>query len=87
MKTIAIIGAGPGVGFSLAKIFGGHGLRIAMVSRTQEKLDQYAVELSKLGIEARGFAADITNEMQLTSAFQQIKNIYGTIDFNAGNVK
>ncbi|MEW9698342.1 SDR family NAD(P)-dependent oxidoreductase [Paenibacillus sp. SI8] len=46
MKTIAVIGAGPGLGFSLAKTFGGHGFRIAMVSRTQEKLDQYAVELS-----------------------------------------
>lgn len=80
MKTIAIIGAGPGLGFSLSKTFGRHGFRIAMVSRTQEKLDQYAVELSKLGIEARGFAADITNTMQLTSAFQQIKNAYGTID-------
>ena len=80
MKTIAIIGAGPGLGFSLAKTFGRHGFRIAMVSRTQEKLNQYAVELSKLGIEAKGFAADITNKMQLTRAFQRIKNIYGTID-------
>lgn len=80
MKTIAIISAGPGLGFSLAKTFGRHGFRIAMVSRTQEKLDQYAVELSELGIEARGFAADITNKMELTRAFQQIKNIYGTID-------
>jgi len=51
-----------------------------MVSRTQEKLDQYAVELSELGIEARGFAADITNKMELTRAVQQMKNIYGTID-------
>ena len=80
MKTMVIIGAGPGLGYSLAKTFGRHGFRIAMVSRMQEKLDQYVVELSKLGIEAKGFAADITNEMQLTSAIQQIKNIYGTID-------
>jgi short-subunit dehydrogenase len=80
LKTIAIIGTGPGLGFSLAKTFGRHGFRIAMVSRTQQKLDKYAVELSELGIEAKGFAADITNKMQLTKAFQQIKNSYGTID-------
>lgn len=91
MKTIAIIGAGPGLGFSLAKTFGSRGFRIAMVSRTQEKLDQYAVELSKMSIEAKGFAADITNKMQLTKAFQQIKNTYGTIDVvefspHSGNV-
>lgn len=80
MKTLVIIGAGPGLGFSLAKTFGRHGFRIAMVSRTQEKLDQYAVELSKLGVEAKGFAADITNKTELTRAFQQIRNLYGTID-------
>lgn len=55
--TIAVIGAGPGLGFSLAKTFGRHGFRIAMVSRTQEKLDQYAEELRNLDIEAKGFVA------------------------------
>ncbi|WP_369384582.1 SDR family NAD(P)-dependent oxidoreductase [Halalkalibacter hemicellulosilyticus] len=39
MKTIAVTGAGPGLGFSLAKTYGRHGFRIAMVSKTQEKLD------------------------------------------------
>ena len=80
MKTIAIIGAGPGLGFSLAKTFGRQGFRIAMVSRTQEKLDSYAEELNKLGIEAKGFAADMTSKIQLEDAFQQIKDAYGTID-------
>ncbi|MBT2283352.1 SDR family NAD(P)-dependent oxidoreductase [Paenibacillus polymyxa] len=59
MKTVAIIGAGPGLGLSLAKTFGRHGYRIALVSRTQVKLDQYAEQLNQMGIEARGFAADI----------------------------
>ncbi|KQN99873.1 SDR family NAD(P)-dependent oxidoreductase [Paenibacillus sp. Leaf72] len=91
MKTIAIIGAGPGLGFSLAKTFGRRGFRIAMVSRTQEKLDHYAAELNRMGIEAQGFAADVTNKMQLTRAFQQIKNTFGTIDVvefspHSGNV-
>ncbi|MGZ0041337.1 SDR family NAD(P)-dependent oxidoreductase [Paenibacillus ottowii] len=80
MKTMVIVGAGPGLGFSLAKTFGKHGFRIALVSRTQEKLDQYAEQLKQMGIEAQGFAADITNKMQLSMAFQQIKNTYGTID-------
>ncbi|MGM1019840.1 MAG: SDR family NAD(P)-dependent oxidoreductase [Bacillota bacterium] len=80
MKTMVIIGAGPGLGFSLAKTFGKHGFRIALVSRTQEKLDQYAEQLNKMGIEAQGFAADITNKTQLTKAFGQIRNTFGTID-------
>ncbi|CAM3353853.1 SDR family NAD(P)-dependent oxidoreductase [Paenibacillus taichungensis] len=80
MKTMVIVGAGPGLGFSLAKTFGKRGFRIALVSRTQEKLNQYAEQLNQMGIEAQGFAADITNKMQLSMAFQQIKNTYGTID-------
>jgi short-subunit dehydrogenase len=80
MKTMVIVGAGPGLGFSLAKTIGKHGFRIALVSRTQEKLNQYAVQLNQMGIEAQGFAADITNKMQLTRAFQQIRDTYGTID-------
>lgn len=80
MKTIAIVGAGPGLGLSLAKTFGRHGFRIALVSRTQKKLDQYAEQLNKMGIEAQGLAADITNKMQLTKVFQEIKNTFGTID-------
>ena len=92
MKTIAIIGAGPGLGFSLAKTFGRHGFRIALVSRTQDKLNHYSKQLNEMGIEAKGFAADITNNIQLTEAFQQIRNTFGTIDvvefspYN-GNVK
>lgn len=73
LKTIAIIGAGPGLGFSLAKTFGKHGFRIALVSRTQD--NQYAEQFNEMGIEA-----DITNKMQLTAAFQQIRNTFGTID-------
>ncbi|WP_141639171.1 SDR family NAD(P)-dependent oxidoreductase, partial [Paenibacillus riograndensis] len=73
MKTIAIIGAGPGLGFSLAKTFGKHGFRVALVSRSQEKLNHYSDQLNQMGIEARGFSADITNKMQLAAAFQQIK--------------
>ncbi|SFF03916.1 short chain dehydrogenase [Paenibacillus algorifonticola] len=33
-----------------------------------------------MGIEAKGFDSDITNKMQLTAAFHQIRNIFGIID-------
>jgi short-subunit dehydrogenase len=72
LKIISIIGAGPGLGFSLVKTFGRRGFRIAMVTRTQEKLDQYTLELCELGVEARGFAADITNKMELARAYHVV---------------
>jgi short-subunit dehydrogenase len=59
MATIAIVGAGPGLGRSIAKVFGRNGFSVALVARTQEKLDGLAVELRKSGVEAVGFAADV----------------------------
>jgi len=48
--------------------------RIALVSGTQDKLNKYADQLNRMEIEAKGFAADITNKLQLAAAFQQIRN-------------
>lgn len=80
MKTIAIIGAGPGLGFSIAKKFGENGFRVALVSRNQEKLNQLAAQLKDLGIEASGFAADLYDKNQIVKAFSAIKEKYGFID-------
>ena len=38
MKTIAIVGAGTGLGLSLAKKFGAEGFKVAAISRNAEKL-------------------------------------------------
>lgn len=80
MKTIVIVGAGPGLGLSLARTFGKRGFRIAMIARTRYKLDRYAEQLRQIGIEARGFTADITDQAQLEQAFREILNVFGTID-------
>ena len=37
-KVAVILGAGPGLGLSLAKKFSAEGYRIALVSRTRQKL-------------------------------------------------
>ncbi len=80
MKTIAIVGAGSGLGLSIAKKFGEHGFRIALISRNQEKLDSLVAELNKSGIEAAAFTADITDKAQINSAFDAIREKYGFID-------
>jgi NAD(P)-dependent dehydrogenase (short-subunit alcohol dehydrogenase family) len=39
MPTIAIVGAGPGMGLSIAKAFGSHGFQVALISRSKDNLD------------------------------------------------
>jgi NAD(P)-dependent dehydrogenase (short-subunit alcohol dehydrogenase family) len=80
MPTIAIVGAGPGLGLSIARVFGRHGFSVALVSRTQEKLDELAGQLRADGIDAAGFAADIMDRPSLVAAFDRIKERFGTVD-------
>src|SRR5215475_3954723 len=80
MPTIAIVGAGPGLGLSIAKVFARHGFSVALVSRTQEKVDHLAAELAGAGADAAGFAADVTDRPSLAAAFTRIKERFGGID-------
>ncbi|MCM3154585.1 SDR family oxidoreductase [Priestia megaterium] len=80
MKNIVIVGAGPGLGMSIAKKFGKNGFRVALIARNEEKLKQLVIELEQLGIEAASFKADILNKDQISLAFATIKEKYGFID-------
>ncbi|WP_234319613.1 hypothetical protein [Streptomyces sp. KE1] len=58
MPTLPLVGAGPGLGLSLAKVFGGHGYEVALISRSKDKLDALVAELAGTGVTAEGFAAE-----------------------------
>jgi short-subunit dehydrogenase len=80
MKTIAIVGAGTGLGLSIARKFGSSGFQVALISRSQEKLDGLAKQLHEEGIVAEGFSADLYNKDQIVRAFTEIKAKFGFID-------
>jgi len=80
MPTIAIVGAGPGLGLSIAKVFGGHGFDVALISRTKDKLDALVAELAETGITAEGFPADAGDAAQLTGALEAAIGRFGRID-------
>ncbi|MDR1948384.1 MAG: SDR family oxidoreductase [Spirochaetaceae bacterium] len=80
MKTLAIIGAGKGLGLSLAKRFGKEDFQIALVARNAVKLQEMVTALNSIGIEASYFTADIYSKEQIEQAISGIKNKYGHID-------
>jgi len=79
-KTIAIIGAGPGVGFAVAEKFGKAGYSVALLARNREKLNALKDELLEKGIEAATFQADIIDREQLTRSLKEVIHHYGAID-------
>ncbi|MFD9499171.1 SDR family NAD(P)-dependent oxidoreductase [Streptomyces sp. NPDC060035] len=80
MPTIAIVGAGPGLGLSIAKVFGGHGFDVALISRSQDNLDGLAKQLADAGITAAGFAADTADHPRLIAALEAAAARFGRID-------
>ena len=79
-KTIAIFGAGTGLGASLARRFGREGYRVALVARSAEPLEKRAAELAGEGIEAAAFPADLSDLAGIPALVRSIEARFGTID-------
>ncbi|GHJ40113.1 SDR family NAD(P)-dependent oxidoreductase [Streptomyces sp. TS71-3] len=80
MTTIAIIGAGPGLGAAVARQFGGQGLDVALISRNQERGDALAAALTADGVTARAFAADARDPAALSAALEDATETLGPIE-------
>lgn len=80
MPTIAIVGAGRGLGLAVARRFGSEGFDVALVSRSAEKLDALVADLVAEGITAAGFAADVLDRPALKTALSAAKEHFGVID-------
>jgi NADP-dependent 3-hydroxy acid dehydrogenase YdfG len=80
VKTLVVVGAGAGLGYSVGKRFGGEGFRVALISRSQDNVDALATQLADRGIEAAGFAADVMDRKSLQAAISAARARFGAID-------
>ncbi|ANS63140.1 putative short chain dehydrogenase [Streptomyces lincolnensis] len=80
MPTLAIVGAGPGMGLAIARTFGSRGFGIALIARTKENLDTLVDQLGQEGIMAAAFPADVLDRASLTDALDAAKARFGGID-------
>ncbi|RMB84179.1 SDR family oxidoreductase [Streptomyces shenzhenensis] len=67
-STVAVVGAGPGLGRAVARRFGAAGHPVALISRNAGKLRGIADSLAAEGVTARAYPADVTDEESLTVA-------------------
>jgi NAD(P)-dependent dehydrogenase (short-subunit alcohol dehydrogenase family) len=80
MPVIAIIGAGPGMGFAIAKTFGAQGYKVALLSRNSPKQEPLVTALAKQGIEAGAFRADVLDRASTASGLADVKRRFGSLD-------
>ncbi len=79
-KVAFITGGGSGICLRIAERFAQQGAKVALVGRTQEKLDRAAAGVRQAGGEAAGFAADVRDYEALSGALQKTREQYGEID-------
>jgi NAD(P)-dependent dehydrogenase (short-subunit alcohol dehydrogenase family) len=71
--VVLVTGVGPGTGAAISRRFSLGGYRVAMLARTQERLDK----LQRAFPNARGYACDVTDESQLDSAIGAVRRDLG----------
>jgi NADP-dependent 3-hydroxy acid dehydrogenase YdfG len=79
-RTIAVFGAGPGLGRSVARQFGREGYQVALVARTPARLEALTAELAAEGITVAGFPADLADRAGLPGLIEAITARFGPID-------
>lgn len=80
MTTIAIIGAGPGLGAAIARRFGGEGYDVALLARNERRLDALAHDLTAAGITARGYPADVRDAASIRTALDRAAQDGGAVE-------
>jgi short-subunit dehydrogenase len=78
--TTVVIGAGPGLGMSIAHRFGREGHAIALISRNGDRHPGYLASLASAGIEATSHPADVRDRDALLSALDEITARHGAVD-------
>lgn len=80
MPTLAIVGAGPGLGASIARRFGREGYRVALLSRNPGRLAALAGQLRGAGVDARPYPADVLAPQTLHDALTRAADELDGID-------
>jgi NADP-dependent 3-hydroxy acid dehydrogenase YdfG len=78
--TVAVVGAGPGLGAAVARRFGREGYGVALVARDPDRLAVLVDELAADGITARSFRADVRRPEELASALHAAADALGTVE-------
>ena len=89
-KVAWITGASYGIVFAIATAFHEAGAKIVFNDINQELVDRGLASYKEIGIDAKGYVCDVTNEEQVTALAARIREEVGVIDIlvnNAGIIK
>lgn len=79
-RVVLIVGAGPGIGASVARRFAQEGYGVGLVARSSGALEALTDELAATGTRATSAVADIADASALTTAVHRLTDELGLVD-------
>lgn len=82
-----ITGAGQGVGLGIARALAARGATVAPAGRTGAKVETAARDLAETGVQAAGFACDVTDDAQIAALVEQVLDRFGSLSILVNNAQ
>ena len=79
-KSIAVFGAGPGLGSAVARRYAQEGYDVALVARNPNHLNVFAQELVDLGVSTHVITADLADTDGVAALAERIRAAVGELD-------
>jgi 3-oxoacyl-[acyl-carrier protein] reductase len=79
-KTIAITGAGRGLGRAMAETLVGKGAKVALIDVNEAALEESARLCESAGGEVRQYVADVADEQAVETLFERVVEDFGSVD-------
>lgn len=79
-KTVVVVGGTSGINRGVAEEFARQGARVAVASRSQDKVDDTVASLKALGAEAMGFSTDVRSPETVAAGLASVHQAFGDFD-------
>lgn len=79
-KSIAVLGAGPGLGQAVARRYARGGYDVVLVARRRQPLDAFAQDVAGAGASAHVISADLADTDAMPALADQIRSLAGELD-------
>ncbi len=79
-KSTLVVGGTSGINRGIAELFAAHGAKVAVASRSEEKVADTVASLEAFGVEAMGFSADVRDDEALREGIGRVHERFGDFD-------
>ena len=79
-KIVVVVGGTSGINRGIAELFATHGAKVAVGSRSREKVDDTVDALKQLGADSMGFTADVREPEAVEAGLENVHQRFGDFD-------